>query len=79
MDKPIDHHKLLNYALILSFVTIGYNVIEGIISVAYGLSDDTLALVGFGVDSFVEVISGMGIAHMILRMRYTKIASHDSF
>ena len=79
MDKPIDHHKLLNYALILSFITIGYNVIEGIISVAYGLSDDTLVLVGFGVDSFVEVISGMGIAHMILRMRYTKIASHDSF
>lgn len=79
MNDTIDNHKLLNYALILSFVTIGYNVIEGIISVSYGLSDDTLALLGFGVDSFVEVVSGMGIAHMILRMRYHSVATRDSF
>lgn len=79
MDNTIKHHKLLNYALILSFITVGYNVIEGVISVWYGLADDTLALLGFGVDSFVEVISGFGIAHMVLRMRYTKVESHDKF
>lgn len=74
-----NQNKLLNTALILSFITIAYNVIEGIVSVGYGLSDDTLALLGFGVDSFVEVISGLGIAHMVLRMRYSKISKRDDF
>ncbi len=33
----------------------------------FGAGDETLALFGFGLDSFVEVISGIGIAHLILR------------
>lgn len=74
-----NQNKLLNTALILSFITIAYNVIEGIVSVGYGLSDDTLALLGFGVDSFVEVISGLGIVHMVLRMRYSKVSRRDNF
>ena len=52
--------KLLNFAIILAIITIGYNIIEGIISIFFGTQDETLALFGFGVDSFVEVISGMG-------------------
>ncbi len=54
---------LLKSAFWLSIVTILYNVIEGLISILFGISDDTLALFGFGVDSFVEVISGIGILH----------------
>jgi divalent metal cation (Fe/Co/Zn/Cd) transporter len=73
----INNRKLLNTALILAFITIGYNFIEGGISVFFGLNDNTLALLGFGVDSFVEVVSGMGIAHMILRMRNENIKSRD--
>lgn len=61
--------KALNIALVLSIITIFYNIIEGIFSISYGMNDDTLALLGFGVDSFVEVISGLGIAHMIWRMK----------
>jgi len=34
-----------------------------------GYSDETLTLFGFGVDSFIEVISGIGIAAMILRIQ----------
>jgi len=79
MQEAINQNKLLNFALILSFITIGYNVIEGIISIWFGMEDKTLALLGFGVDSFVEVISGFGIAHMILRMRYTQVESRDKF
>ncbi|MGM0588295.1 MAG: cation transporter [Bacteroidota bacterium] len=59
----------LRMAWYASLVTIIYNVIEGGIATVYGYSDDTLALFGFGVDSFVEVISGLGIAHMVARMR----------
>jgi len=53
----------------LALFTIGYNVIEGLVSVYFGLADDTVALFGFGLDSFVEVISGVGIWHMLRRLR----------
>ncbi|MDZ7742454.1 MAG: hypothetical protein U5Q03_12070 [Bacteroidota bacterium] len=76
-----DQKKLINIALILSLVTIFYNLAEGLISIYFGLEDETLALLGFGVDSFVEVISGIGILHMIIRMKRigTDPASRDKF
>jgi len=52
---------------------------EGLISVYFGAGDETLALFGFGADSFVEVISGIGIAHMIFRMKYSKVQTRDAF
>ena len=61
--------KLWKYALVLSLITIFYNIAEGIVSLVYGIGDETLALMGFGIDSFVEVISGIGVAHMVLRIR----------
>jgi divalent metal cation (Fe/Co/Zn/Cd) transporter len=72
-------NKLLRTAFILSLITIFYNIIEGVVSVYFGSEDETLALFGFGVDSFVEVISGIGIAHMILRMKYSKVVTKDKF
>ncbi len=76
-----DQKKLINIALTLSLVTIIYNLAEGLVSIYFGLDDETLALLGFGVDSFVEVISGIGILHMIIRLK--KIgddpASRDKF
>lgn len=57
------------YALWLAVFTVLYNLGEGLISVYFGLSDETLTLFGFGVDSFIEVISGLGILAMVLRIR----------
>jgi divalent metal cation (Fe/Co/Zn/Cd) transporter len=71
--------NLIRKAFFLSLFTIAYNIVEGIVSVYFGMEDETLALLGFGVDSFVEVISGIGIAHMILRMKYSKVQTRDSF
>ena len=34
-----------------------------------GYDDETLSLFGFGADSFIEVISGIGIAVMKMRIR----------
>lgn len=48
-------HKL---GLILSYITVGYNVIEGIVSVIVGSLTGSVALVGFGLDSFIESLSG---------------------
>ncbi|MFY9268556.1 MAG: cation transporter [Candidatus Manganitrophaceae bacterium] len=42
----------------LSYFTVGYNLIEGIVSIAAGLLAGSVALVGFGLDSFVESLSG---------------------
>ena len=42
----------------LEYFTIGYNSLEGLIAVAAGLIAGSIALVGFGFDSFIEVTSG---------------------
>lgn len=42
----------------LEFVTVGYNSLEGVIAVASGVAAGSIALVGFGFDSIIEVISG---------------------
>ncbi|MBU1014452.1 MAG: hypothetical protein KKG99_15745 [Bacteroidetes bacterium] len=71
--------KLIRTALILAIITIAYNIIEGLVSIYYGMEDETLALLGFGIDSFVEVISGIGILHLILRMKYSDVNNRDHF
>jgi len=53
-----DRSALLNRGLLLEFVTVGWNLIEGIIAIAAALASGSVALLGFGVDSFVESISG---------------------
>src|SRR3972149_11293994 len=42
----------------LSYFTVIYNVIEGIISILSGSSLNAISLIGFGLDSFIESISG---------------------
>ncbi len=75
----MSREQLLKQAFILSLITIGYNIVEGVVSVFFGATDDTLALFGFGVDSFVEVISGIGIFHMVMRMSRTNTETLDDF
>ncbi len=43
--------------LILSYFTIIYNIIEGIISIFIGALAGSISLVGFGMDSFIESLS----------------------
>lgn len=49
------HHKT---ARGLSYFTVGYNLLEGLASVIFGYSAGSFALVGFGLDSFIESLSG---------------------
>ncbi|MEE4255617.1 MAG: cation transporter [Bacteroidales bacterium] len=71
--------KLLNRAFWLAIVTIVYNIVEGIVSIGFGINDETLSLLGFGVDSLVEVISGTGILHMVIKLRRTGDDSRGLF
>jgi divalent metal cation (Fe/Co/Zn/Cd) transporter len=66
-QSPIN--KYWNHAFWLAIFTIFYNFVEGLVSVYWGFSDEALTLFGFGVDSFIEVISGIGILAMVLRIR----------
>ena len=74
-----DRTLFYRWAYALALITIFYNVIEGCVSVFFGLQDETMALFGFGLDSFVEVVSGIGIWHMVRRMKQSDPATHDSF
>lgn len=71
--------KLYRIASILAFITIFYNVIEGVVSVWFGASDEAFTLFGFGLDSFVEVISGVGIWHMVRQQRAAGLVAVDRF
>ena len=42
----------------LEYFTIGYNCLEGLVAVGAGLMAGSVALLGFGVDSFIESLSG---------------------
>jgi divalent metal cation (Fe/Co/Zn/Cd) transporter len=71
--------RLYTRAYSLSLFTIFYNILEGIVSMVMGYEDETLALFGFGVDSFIEVLSGIGIAVMIRRIRKNPFAPKKPF
>ncbi len=71
--------QAFGWALRLTAFTIGYNFLEGTVSTLLGFQDETLALLGFGVDSFIEVISAIGIARMITRIRRFPDVSRDRF
>jgi len=71
--------KLYKRASLLAQITIFYNLIEGLVSVFFGVSDETLSLLGFGIDSFVEVLSGIGIWYMVRRIRNNSDAHPGSF
>jgi divalent metal cation (Fe/Co/Zn/Cd) transporter len=58
--------RLHEKALWLSYFTVGYNILEGILSILAGSLAGSIALIGFGLDSFVESLSG---SVMIWRFR----------
>ncbi|MBI1912261.1 MAG: cation transporter [Deltaproteobacteria bacterium] len=53
-----DKRKFVKKALLLEYITVGYNILEGIFSILAGYLAGSIALVGFGLDSGVESVSG---------------------
>jgi len=75
----VSTNKYWMYALWLALFTIFYNLMEGLISISFGISDEALTLFGFGVDSFIEVMSGIGILAMVLRIRQNPDTPRSQF
>ena len=60
-------------AIVLEQVTIGYNVVEGIIAVTFGIIAGSIALTGFGFDSWIEVTA----AAVVLRRLRAEVAGEE--
>jgi divalent metal cation (Fe/Co/Zn/Cd) transporter len=67
------------FALWLAVFTVLYNIAEGLISIFFGINDEALTLFGFGADSFIEVMSGLGILAMVIRIRQNPDTSRTRF
>ena len=65
---------LLRRALRLEYLTVGWNVIEGVVAIAAALASGSVALLAFGIDSFVESASG---SVMIWRLRAERRAANE--
>ncbi|HJV91563.1 MAG TPA: cation transporter [Holophagaceae bacterium] len=66
--------RLQSRAQTLAWITVGWNLIEGILSVGFGAKAESLSLFGFGLDSFVEV----GSALMVLwRLRHEGVTPRE--
>lgn len=48
-------------------ITIGYNLVEAAVSIAAGAASSSVALLGFGLDSLVEVLSAAAVAWQFAR------------
>lgn len=62
----------LRRGLWLEYLTVGWNVIEGVVSVAFALAAGSVALLGFGIDSFVEMTSGLILIWRLRAERNTR-------
>jgi cation diffusion facilitator family transporter len=59
---PLERRRELHRrALWLEYVTVGWTVIEGVVAIGAGIIAGSVALIGFGVDSSIEVISALGL------------------
>lgn len=72
-------NRLYKFAFGLAVFTIIYNILEGLIASYLGYSDDSITLFGFGVDSFIETLSGFGILHMVIRIQANPDSSRDNY
>jgi divalent metal cation (Fe/Co/Zn/Cd) transporter len=79
--STIDNQSRYFYkiALGLAIFTIVYNLLEGLVSTYLGIEDESLTLLGFGSDSFIETISGFGILHMVRRIQLNPNSNRDRY
>jgi divalent metal cation (Fe/Co/Zn/Cd) transporter len=71
---PADRARLLARALRLEYLTVGWNIIEGTVAIAAAMASGSVALLGFGIDSFVESASG---SVMIWRLHAERRATDE--
>src|SRR5256714_10188833 len=60
-ETPTDREQLAHRGRRLEYFTIAWNSLEGLLSVIAGALAGSISLIGFGIDSFIEVTSGSAL------------------
>ncbi|MDP8958411.1 MAG: cation transporter [Actinomycetota bacterium] len=74
-EEVVRRDKLARRGRILAWATIVWNSIEGVASILAGLAAGSIALLGFGVDSYVEVFAGSVVLWRLSKERQGEAAS----
>ena len=62
--------NLYKKGLFLEYFTVGYNVFEALAAIAFGRIGNSIALIGFGLDSVVESLSGLVLVWRLQQHRH---------
>ncbi len=66
VEEAVTRSQHLQRGILLEYLTVGWNAVEGLVALISGASSGSIALVGFGIDSFIETSSG---AVLLWRLR----------
>ncbi len=59
MTIPASRDRMVRRSRLLTMATLAYNLIEGMVAVLAGVAAGSVSLVGFGLDSGIEVMAGV--------------------
>jgi len=60
-ELTMDRRQIAQRGKRLEYFTIAWNTVEGLVAVIAGAFAGSISLVGFGIDSFIEVVSGVAV------------------
>lgn len=63
----LPEERLNRRVRVLAWTTIAYNTVEGVVAIGAGLAAGSVALIGFGLDSGVEVLSALAVSWQFSR------------
>lgn len=78
MFNKSSYNNLNKKALLLSYFTLVYNLLEGLISIFFGFISGSIALIGFGLDSFIESFSSVVMIWRFSRLKNTSIKENEN-
>jgi divalent metal cation (Fe/Co/Zn/Cd) transporter len=59
--ETLDRMAVVRHGRRLEYFTVGWNALEGLVAIIAGAFASSISLVGFGIDSFIEVTSGSAL------------------
>jgi divalent metal cation (Fe/Co/Zn/Cd) transporter len=66
-DIPLSRQSLVRRSLFLNYSTLAYNSLEGLVAILAGVAAGSIALVGFGLDSLIEVSASLAALWRLYR------------
>lgn len=67
--------RSLQHALGLEYLTVGWNLVEGVVAITAAVLAGSVAILGFGIDSFVECASGLVMIWRLLTERRGRLSA----